>query len=178
MKQNSCAIVDEVTKPTGIRLDELDCAIESFSAGVVDSVFAVIEQPLQMPSKHLDHFLDRLQPTAHGIACPIIEESPGCSRIAIDPELNEGFFDAPSSAGLEVELVQVPERDRLSTAPIGISLEPRPFASRQRRAARLQQATMLLFTHSIDRFPKVFGDMESVMDDASLMNAGVCRTNN
>jgi hypothetical protein len=105
MKQNSCAIVDEVTKPTGIRLDELDCAIESFSTGIVDSVFAVVEQSRQMPSEHFDRFLDRLQPAAHGIACPGIEESSGCSRVAIDPEPNEGLFDTPSRKRAGQEMI-------------------------------------------------------------------------
>ena len=44
MKQNSCPIVSEVAKPSGVGLDELDGAIESFSAGIADSVAAVIEQ--------------------------------------------------------------------------------------------------------------------------------------
>ena len=41
MKQNSCPIVSEVSKSTGIGLDELDGTIEAFSAGVADSVLAV-----------------------------------------------------------------------------------------------------------------------------------------
>lgn len=130
MKQNSRAIVSEVAEPTGICLDELDRAIESFGAGVADPVFAVVEQPVQMSSEHLDHFLDRLQAAAHGIACPGIEESFGRSRVAIDPELGKGLFDTPNPAGLEVELIQVPECNRLGAAPIGVTFEPRPFASR------------------------------------------------
>ena len=113
MKQNSCAIVGEVTKPTGVRLDDLDRAVESFGTGIADSMLAVVEQPFLMPSEHLDHFLDRLQTAAHGIARPGIKESLGCAGVAIGPELHERFLDTPGPAGLEVELVQIPE-DRKS----------------------------------------------------------------
>jgi hypothetical protein len=44
MKQNSRSIVNEVAKSSGVSFDELDCAIESFSTGVIDSVFTVVEQ--------------------------------------------------------------------------------------------------------------------------------------
>jgi len=41
MKQNSRSIVGEVAKPSGVGFDELNRAIESFGAGVADSVPAV-----------------------------------------------------------------------------------------------------------------------------------------
>ncbi len=34
---------------------------------------------------------------------------------------------------------------------------------------------MLLFTHRVDRFSKVFGNMEPIMHDAGLGEAGMCR---
>lgn len=56
MKQYSCPVVGEIAKPTGIGLDELDGAVESFGAGIADSVAAVVEQTGLMTSEHLDHF--------------------------------------------------------------------------------------------------------------------------
>ena len=70
MKQDSCAIVFEVTKPTGVRLDDLDRTIEPFGTAIANPVFAVAKQPFLMPSAHLDYFFDRLQTAAHGIARP------------------------------------------------------------------------------------------------------------
>ena len=67
MKQNSCSIVSEVAKPSGVGLDELDRAIESFGTSIADSVAAIVKQTLLMPPEHLDHFLDRFQTTAHRI---------------------------------------------------------------------------------------------------------------
>ncbi len=77
MKQNSRPIVDEVAKSSGVNFDELDCAIESFSAGVVDSVFAVVEQARQMSPEHPDYLLDGFQTTAHGVVRPCGEETLG-----------------------------------------------------------------------------------------------------
>ena len=57
MKQNSCSTVGEVAKSSGVGFDELNRAIESFGAGVDDSVPTVVEQTRLMPSEHLDHFL-------------------------------------------------------------------------------------------------------------------------
>ena len=43
MKQNSRPTVGEVAKSSGVCLDELNCAIESFGAGIADSVTAIVE---------------------------------------------------------------------------------------------------------------------------------------
>ena len=51
MKQNSCFVVDEVAKPTGVGLDELDGAIETFSTGITDSVLTEVEQSQKWPHK-------------------------------------------------------------------------------------------------------------------------------
>lgn len=124
MKQNSRPIVDEVAKSSGVSFDELDCAIESFSAGVVDSVFPVVEQARQMSPEHFDYLLDGFQTTAHGVVRPCCEETLSRSRVVIAPELSERFFDTPCSAGLEVELIQGAKRNRFRRASIGIALKP------------------------------------------------------
>lgn len=137
MKQNSRPIVSEVPKPSGVGLDELDGAIESFSAGIADSVAAVIEQTRLVASEHRDYFFDRFQTTPHGVVGPCVKEALSRPRVVIGPELTKRLFDAPGSAGLEVELIQCAERNRLRTAPIRIGLEPRIFTTRQRRCACL-----------------------------------------
>ena len=43
MKQNPCPVVGEVAKPTGIGLDELDDAVETFRAGIADFVLTEVE---------------------------------------------------------------------------------------------------------------------------------------
>ena len=43
MKQNSCPVIGEVTKPAGIGLDELDGTVEAFRASVGDPVLAEVE---------------------------------------------------------------------------------------------------------------------------------------
>ena len=50
MKQNPCPVVGEVTKATGIGLDELDSAVEAFGTGIADSVLAEVEQSLLVAS--------------------------------------------------------------------------------------------------------------------------------
>ena len=42
MKQNPCPVVGEVTKATGIGLDELDSTVESFGAGVADACGRIV----------------------------------------------------------------------------------------------------------------------------------------
>ena len=118
MKQNSRSIIGEVAKSPRIGFDELDCAIESFSTGIVDSVLTVVEQARQMSSEHLDYFFDRLQATAHGVIGPCVKETFCSPRVVIAPELSERFFDAPCSAGLEVKLIQGAKRNRFGTSPI------------------------------------------------------------
>src|SRR5487761_2694043 len=125
MKQNSCAIVGEVANAPGIGFDKLDCTIESLSAGVVDSMFTVVEQTGQMSSEHLDYFFDRFQTTAHRVVGPCIKEAFGRPSVVIAPEVCERFFDAPGPTGLEIELVQSAKRNRLGAAPICIGFEPR-----------------------------------------------------
>ena len=105
MKQNSRPIVSELPKSSCVGLDELNGAIESFSAGIADSVSAVIEQTRLVASEHLDYFFDRLQTTSHGVVGPGIKESFSRTHIVIVPELGKRLFDAPGSAGLEVDLI-------------------------------------------------------------------------
>lgn len=83
MKQNPCPIVGEVAKPSGVGLDELNRAVESFGAGVADSVLTVVEQTGFMSPEHLDHFFDRLQTAAHGIVRPCVKETFGRPRVLI-----------------------------------------------------------------------------------------------
>ena len=177
MKQYSCSIVSEVPKPSGVGFDELNGAIESFGTGVAYSVLAVVEQTGLMAPEHLDYSFDRLQTTTHGVAGPGIKEAFGRPHVVIAPELSERFFDTPCSAGLEVELIQRPERNRLGAAPISIGFEPRVLAARQRRRARLRQTAVFLFAHRIDRLPEVFGNVKPVMDDVGVWNDRLCRTN-
>ena len=70
MKQNSCPIVGEVSKSTGIGLDELNGAVEAFCTGVADSVLAEVEQPLFVAPEHLDDLFDWLQLAAHRVVRP------------------------------------------------------------------------------------------------------------
>ena len=77
MKQNSCPVVCEVAKPTGIGLDELDGAVETFCAGVTDSVLAEVEQSLLVAPEHLDDLFDWLQLAAHRVVRPGFEEALG-----------------------------------------------------------------------------------------------------
>ena len=105
MKQNSCSIVGEVAKSSGVGFYELNSAIESFGAGVADSVPTIVEQSSLMTPEHLDDLFDRLQTTSHRVVRPDFEESLCRPLVAVAPELGEVLLDAPSSTGLEVELV-------------------------------------------------------------------------
>ena len=163
MKQNFCAVVGEVTKPAGVGLDELDGAVETFGARIADFVLTEVEQTRLMTPEHPDYLFDWLQPTAHGVARPRIEETFGCPFVAVAPELGEVLLDCPSSTGLEVELIQGPKGDRFSAASIGIFLEPRPLAAEQWRRARLRQPAVLKLTHCVYRLAEVLGDVKLVM---------------
>jgi hypothetical protein len=44
MKQNSCPVVGEVSKTTGVGFDELDGAVETFSTRIADFVLTEVEQ--------------------------------------------------------------------------------------------------------------------------------------
>src|SRR4051794_11184288 len=131
MKQNSCAVVGEVTEPARVGLDELYSTVEAFCAGVADSVLAEVQQSFFMASEHFGYLFDGLQSASHGIVRPSVEESLGRALVAVAPELGEILLDTPSPAGLEVELIQCPKRDGLSAAAIGIAFQPRPFAACQ-----------------------------------------------
>ena len=89
MEQNPCPVVREVTKPTGIGFDELDCTVEAFRTGVTDSVLAKVEQPFFVAPEHLDYLFDWLQLAAHGIVRPGLEEAFGGTLVAVAPELVE-----------------------------------------------------------------------------------------
>ena len=67
MKQNPCPVIGDVAKPTGIGFDELDGAVEAFSAGVADPVLAKVQQSFLMAPEHLDELFDRLQLAAHRV---------------------------------------------------------------------------------------------------------------
>ena len=99
MKQNSCPVVGEVAKPTGVGLDELDSAVESFSTGIADSVLTVVKQTSLVTAQHLDHLFDGLQSTAHRIVGPGIKEAFGRALVAVAPELGEVLLDGPRPAG-------------------------------------------------------------------------------
>ena len=105
MEQNPCPVVREVTKPTGIGLDELDGTVEAFRTGVTDSVLAKVEQPFFVAPEHLDYLFDWLQLAAHRVVRPGLEEAFGSTLVGVTPELGEVFLDAPRSAGFQVKLV-------------------------------------------------------------------------
>ena len=176
MKQNPCPVVGEITKPTSIGLDELDGAIESFSACIADSVLAEVEQTGLMTSQHLGHFFDGLQAASQGVGGPGIEEPLGSPFVVVAPELGEVLLDGPRSTGLEIELVQGPKGDRLSAAAIRIPLQPRPLAASQRRRARFGQTAVFLFAHRVHRLTEVFGDVKLVVHDVGLRHARLGRT--
>ena len=168
MKQNPCPVVGEVAKPTGIGLDELNGTVEPFRTGVTDSVLAEVEQPFFVASEHLDDLFDWLQLAAHRVVRPCLEEAFGSTLVAIAPELAEVLLDAPGPAGLQVELVQGPKRDRFSAAAVGILLEPCPFGTSKWRRARLRQSAVLLLSHRIYRLAEVLGDVKLVVHDVGL----------
>ena len=105
MKQDPCPVVGEVAKPTRVGLDELDGAVEAFSAGVTNSVLTEVEQSFFMTPEHLDDFFDRLQATSHRVVRPDVKESLCRSLVTVAPELGEILLDAPSPTGLQIELV-------------------------------------------------------------------------
>ena len=171
MKQNPCPVVGEVAESTSIGLDELDGTVESFCAGVADSVLAEVQQPFLMAPEHLDDLFDWLQLAAHRVVRPRFEESLCRTFVAVAPELGEVLLDAPGPAGLEVELVQGPKRDSLGATAVGILSQPRPLAARQWRCARLGQTAVFLFSDRIHRLTEVLGDVKLVMHDISLWHA-------
>ena len=176
MKQNSRPIVGEVPKPTGIGLDELNSTVETFCTSVADFVLAEVEQSLLVTSEHLDNLFDRLQPAAHRVVRPRLEESLGSTLVAVAPELTEVLLDTPGPACLQVELVQSPKRNSFSAATVGILLEPCPFGARQWRCARLGESAVLLLSNRVHRFTEVFGNMKLVVHDVSLGQALFGRT--
>ena len=171
MKQNPCPVVGEVTKATGIGLDELDSTVESFGAGVADSVLAKVEQPLLMVHEHLYDLFDWLQFAAHRVVRPDLKEAFGSTLVALAPELGEVLLDAPSPTCFQIELVQSAKRDCFSASTIGIFFQPYPFAALQRRRARLRQSAVLLLSERVHRLTKVLGDMKLVVHDISLWHA-------
>ena len=120
MRQNPCPVVGEVTKPTGIGLDELDGTVEAFGTGIADSVLAEVERSLLVAPEHLDDLFDRLPLVANRVVRPGFEEAFGSTLVAVAPELTEVLLDTPCPAGLQVELVQGAKRDGFSAAAIGI----------------------------------------------------------
>ena len=171
MEQDPCPVVGEVTEPTGIGFDELDCTVEAFRTGIADSVLAKVEQPFFVAPEHLDNLFDGLQLAAHGIVRPGLEEAFGGTLVAVAPELAEVLLDAPGSAGFQVELVQGAKRDGFSAAPVRILFQPSPFASRQWRRACLGQLAVLLASNRIHCFAEVLGDMKLVVHDVGLRHA-------
>ena len=171
MNQNPCTVVGDVAKPTGIGLDELNCTVEAFCAGIADSMLAEVQQSFLVTPEHLDDLFNWLPLAAHRVVRPGFEEALGSPFVAVAPELSEVFLDAPGPAGLEVELVQRPKRDGLSATAVWVLSQPRPLAARQWRSTCLRQGTVLLLSHSIYRLTEVFGDGKFVVHDVGLRQA-------
>ena len=171
MKQNPCPVVGEVAKPTGIGFDELYGAVESFGAGVADSVLAEVQQSFLVAAQHLDDFLHGLQAAPHRVVGPGFEETFCCTFVAVAPELAEVLLDTPSPTGFQVELVQGTKRDRFSASAIWVLSQPSPFAARQWRSTCLRQLTVLQTSNGIHCLAEVLGDVELVMHDVRLRHA-------
>ncbi len=122
VKENAGSVVGEVSEATGIGLDQLDGAVEAFGAGVGDAVAAVVEQALLMAPEHSHDLLDGLQSASHGALGPSIEVALGGRHVAVCPELREGFFEHPSPAGFQIELLEGTKGNGLAAAAIGIGL--------------------------------------------------------
>ena len=176
MKQNPCPVVSEVAEPACIGFDKLDGTVEALCTGVADSMLAVVEQPLLVATQHLYDLLHRLQAASHRVVGPGFEEALGGALVAVAPELAEVLLDAPGPTGLQVELVQGPKRDGFSAATIRVLSQPRPFAARQWRSARLRELAVLLLSDRIHCFTEVLGDVELVMHDVRLRHALPGRT--
>ena len=59
-----------------------------------------------MPTQHLHHLLHGLELTSHGVVRPLSEESVCCTHRVVGPKVCEILFDRPSSARLQIHLMQ------------------------------------------------------------------------
>jgi hypothetical protein len=176
MKQNSCAVIRKAPKAPCVGFDQLNGAIEAFSASVADLVFAVGKQARLVSPEHLDHIFDRLNATAHRMPTPSVKPflSTGCVGVA--PELREVFLDRPSPAGFEIELVQSPKRDSFTAAPIAVPSEPVVFTALERGIPRTAELSVFFPACLIHRITQILADMKAVMHDVCLGQDGLGRT--
>ena len=121
-----------------------------------------------MPTQHLHHLLHGLELTSHGVVRPLSEESVCCTHRVVGPKVCEILFDRPSSARLQIHLMQRSELNRL-TRPLILKIShPTVLGANQRRHACSAHSPMLALSHLINRLIEVFDDMELVVHNAGL----------
>lgn len=144
MEQNFRPVVGKVAKSARVGFDKLNGTIEAFGTSVTDFVLTEVQQPFFMAPEHLDYLFDGLQLAAQRAVRPGLKEALGGTLVAVAPEMGEVLLDTPCSAGLEVDLVQRSERNRLRASAIGVLTQPLPLAASQGRVPGLRQLAVLL----------------------------------
>ena len=71
-----------------------------------------------MSTQHIHHLLHGLEFASHRIVRPLLKEATGSTYREVSPEVGKGIFDRPSTARLQIHLMQRSELNRLTRSLI------------------------------------------------------------
>ena len=113
--------------------------------------------------EHPGLFLDRFQPTSNGPGIPFVKVTPGPSRIAIVPEVTEGFLDSPGSGHLQVGLFEFTELLGEDFIEILFVDQPVKFGAYQTPISGFLECFVLLATHFINDLIEVLANVKPII---------------
>src|SRR6476660_10449067 len=135
----------------------------------------IVKQIEQVTLKHLGRGDHRLEPATCGTGVPQLEKAQSGSRIGTVPKMAKVFFERPGSTDFEIVIEQVAQPGAAPAVEVFRREEKKELASLQGLFSLLLELAMLGATHLIDRFVKMFGDVEAIMNNISLRHLGFGR---
>lgn len=167
-EQDAGAVVGEVSKAAGGRLEGLDAAVEALGRGVADRVPEPRDDPFPMSPEHLRHFDHRWQAAPHRPGIPVAEEGPPLGFRRLIPEVSEEFPDGPRLRGFQRRVFEVLKGGFSLGREMLLLRQPEVAAAGQAFVAGPSEVLMLGPPHAVDRLPQMLTDVKLVMHDGRL----------
>lgn len=157
----------EGSEPIRLSGRQFRLVVEAFDGATGDRALGAepVEQQIAMCSQHAGDFLHRLQPRAHDLLAPAVQEAASPGRGHVLPEELEVLFEQIATNGPQVVAEQIGQLALLSFGQILGPLEQQPARARQDGLVAFGlQILDLCGPNRVDGLAQVSHDVEAVED--------------
>ena len=136
----------------------------------------IVKEIEQVTLKHPGRCDHRLKPAAHCTGIPQLEKAQRSTRIGTFPKVAKLFLKRPGSTDFEIAVEQFAQPGATPAVEVFWSEEKKKFATLQGLFSLLLEFAMLGAPHLINRFVKMLGDVEAIMNNLGVRHLGLAAT--